>query len=436
MTCSMKQIILIITLLLNYNAALFAQEDSISCVTLSNNLESVESISLPVLKGRGKGEGLQGGCEALYIGLPLVAAGVIEMHDNKRFRSLRNDFVGSDYKHEWENYAQYSPAVVMLAMKALGVESKSSWGKLVTAGAGASAIQFCTTHAIKRIAKEERPDGSRNNSFPSGHTATAFMAATMLHHEYGDLSPWISIGGYTVATTTGVMRMVNNRHWMSDVLAGAGIGIVSAELGYWLADICFPKSNKSFSLSVPSLTDPERKPSFIALNTGIVVPLKKYPITNPSGSTATTGATAGIEGAYFFDQHWGIGAQASVNNMGASENEYLCFDSTDSNGDATLDSWAFTTTQAGGYFSQQFCNRLFFRTKVLGGAVFYQDCKEIQAPRKAGFCGTAGISFGVRAKDHFDVTVGIDYTALSPWSKESNAPRSALMIGGTAAVRL
>ncbi|MDO4195014.1 MAG: phosphatase PAP2 family protein [Prevotellaceae bacterium] len=292
----MKQIILIITLLLNYTAALFAQEDSISCVTLSNNLESVESISLPSPRGRGVGG------EALF-GLPLVAAGVIEMHDNKRFRSLRNDFVDSDYKHEWENYAQYSPAVVMLAMKALGVESKSSWGKLVTAGAGASAIQFCTTHAIKRIAKEERPDGSRNNSFPSGHTATAFMAATMLHHEYGDLSPWISIGGYTVATTTGVMRMVNNRHWMSDVLAGAGIGIVSAELGYWLADICFPKSNKSFSLSVPSLTDPERKPSFIALNTGIVVPLKKYPIDSPYATTAT-GATAGIEGAYFFDQHW------------------------------------------------------------------------------------------------------------------------------------
>lgn len=424
----MKQIKLILVLLF-YTAALFAQEDSISCVTLSNNLESSTNISLLPLRG-------QGGCEALYIGLPLVAAGLIEMHDNKRFRSLRDDFVDSDYKHEWENYAQYSPAAVMLAMKALGVESQSSWGKMMTAGASASVIQFCTTHAIKRIAKEERPDGSRHNSFPSGHTATAFMAATMLHKEYGHISPWISIGGYTVATTTGVMRMVNNRHWMSDVLAGAGIGIMSAEFGYWIADLCFPKSNKSFSLSVPSLTDPERKPSFIGLNTGIVVPLKKYPIDSPYATTAT-GATAGIEGAYFFDNHWGVGAQASVSNMDISPDIYKQFCIDYLSGDViVIDSWSFATTQAGGYFSQKFCDRLFLRAKILGGAVFYQGWKDIQDPRKTGFCGTAGISLGLRAKDHFDVTVGIDYTALSPWSKSDSGMKSALIFGGTAAVRL
>lgn len=75
-----------------------------------------------------------------------------------------------------------------------------------------------------------RPDGSNNKSFPSGHTATAFMAATMLHKEYGGRSPWYSIAGYSMATVTGVSRMLNNKHWLSDVLVGAGIGILGVSV--------------------------------------------------------------------------------------------------------------------------------------------------------------------------------------------------------------
>ncbi|HAO64286.1 MAG TPA: phosphatidic acid phosphatase, partial [Porphyromonadaceae bacterium] len=69
---------------------------------------------------------------------------------------------------------------------------------------------------------------------------TAFVAATILHKEYGmTRSPWFSVGGYALATATGVMRVLNNRHWISDVMAGAGIGIISTELGYFAADLIF-----------------------------------------------------------------------------------------------------------------------------------------------------------------------------------------------------
>ena len=93
--------------------------------------------------------------------------------------------------------------------------------------------------AIKNTAQVERPDGSNRHSFPSGHTATAFMTATMLNKEYGYKSPWVGIGAYSVATATGLMRMANNKHWLSDVLAGAGIGIITTEIGYLLADLIF-----------------------------------------------------------------------------------------------------------------------------------------------------------------------------------------------------
>jgi hypothetical protein len=94
-------------------------------------------------------------------------------------------------------------------------------------------------NGVKYSVQRLRPDESAYNSFPSGHTATAFMTATMLHKEYEGRSPWFSIGGYTLATLTGVSRVLNNRHWLTDVLAGAAIGIGSVHLGYFITDKIF-----------------------------------------------------------------------------------------------------------------------------------------------------------------------------------------------------
>ena len=90
-------------------------------------------------------------------------------------------------------------------------------------------------NALKYGIAAERPYSGVFNSFPSGHTYTAFMGAEILRREYGEEDPGIAIAGYTVATSVGIMRIYNNRHWASDVLAGAGIGILSASLTYWLA---------------------------------------------------------------------------------------------------------------------------------------------------------------------------------------------------------
>ncbi len=99
-----------------------------------------------------------------------------------------------------------------------------------------------TVNVTKSAARVMRPDGSTKNSFPSGHTATVFMGAELLRREYQDVSPWIGVAGYSVAAFTGFMRMYNNRHWLTDVLAGAGVGILSAEAAYWL----YPSLRKVF----------------------------------------------------------------------------------------------------------------------------------------------------------------------------------------------
>jgi membrane-associated phospholipid phosphatase len=85
---------------------------------------------------------------------------------------------------------------------------------------------------LKKFSAVPRPDTGAPTSFPSGHTAQVFAAATFLHKEYGKEHPIYSVLAYTTATGVGLLRVMNNRHWISDVLAGAGIGILSTNLAY------------------------------------------------------------------------------------------------------------------------------------------------------------------------------------------------------------
>lgn len=93
----------------------------------------------------------------------------------------------------------------------------------------------------KKITHVERPDLSNYRSFPSGHTAQAFLCAEMLRIEYGKRSPWFGIAGYAAASGTAYLRMYNNKHWFSDVVAGAGVGILSTRLAYWTYNRLKPK---------------------------------------------------------------------------------------------------------------------------------------------------------------------------------------------------
>lgn len=125
-------------------------------------------------------------------------------------------------------------------MDLVGIKGKNNFKDKSIIAATSSLIMGISVASIKKTTHIERPDGSSFNSFPSGHTATAFMGAELLHQEYKNTSLWYSISGYLVATGTGVFRMLNNRHWLSDVVTGAGIGILSTKTAYWL----YPKINK------------------------------------------------------------------------------------------------------------------------------------------------------------------------------------------------
>lgn len=158
---------------------------------------------------------------------------------NREVREEVNENI--DTKITVDDYMQLVPAVATLALGWCGLKPKHTMGKRLVIMAMATAIMGTTVTGMKYAWGELRPDGTTRNSFPSGHTATAFMGAEMLRIEYGHHSPWIAVAGYTVATGVGFFRVYNNRHWVNDIIAGAGIGMLSTRLAYWLYPKIFGK---------------------------------------------------------------------------------------------------------------------------------------------------------------------------------------------------
>ena len=138
------------------------------------------------------------------------------------------------HKLRIDDYMQYVPMASVFAFSNLGIKAKHSIKERLIVGATAYAIMGALVNGVKYTAKIQRPDSSAFNSFPSGHTATAFMGMEILWKEYKDENVWVGISGYAIATTVATLRLYNNRHWIGDVLGGAGIGILSAKAAYWL----------------------------------------------------------------------------------------------------------------------------------------------------------------------------------------------------------
>lgn len=133
-----------------------------------------------------------------------------------------------------DDYTRYVPIVSVYALNLAGIKGKHNYRDLSIITATSYLIMTGSVMGLKSLTKVERPDGSTDNSFPSGHTAAAFAGAEILWQEYKDVSIWYGVGGYIVAAGTGMLRIYNDRHWLTDVAAGAGIGILSTKVAYWL----------------------------------------------------------------------------------------------------------------------------------------------------------------------------------------------------------
>ncbi len=219
----MKKRIILTGLLIISQLCAYAQEPSVSPDSIARKKEhshtaiKVGSVLLPAA---------------------MITYGVVSLESHAAQQldySTRNELIEdrSMWYNGWDNYFQFSPAIAAFGMKFCGVESKHNLSDMFLIYTLSNVLETAIVYTTKQITPRERPDGSNYHSFPSGHTATAFVAAEFLHQEYKDKSVWISVGGYTMATMIGVSRVYNNRHWVSDVVAGAGIGILTTKVVYW-----------------------------------------------------------------------------------------------------------------------------------------------------------------------------------------------------------
>jgi len=98
------------------------------------------------------------------------------------------------------------------------------------------AISGLTGYVVKTVTGRERPSQTDNQfsfwhvsfsdmSFPSGHTSTAFMWATMIPEHY---NRWLYFITYPAAITVAAARVYKDKHWVSDTFVGAALGIFSA----------------------------------------------------------------------------------------------------------------------------------------------------------------------------------------------------------------
>lgn len=361
-----------------------------------------------------------------YAGVPLVVSGLIMKSEDKNFRSLRNDYM-PEFRRHADDYLQYAPAAVMLGLKALGVEGRSSWGRMLVSDAFSVALMAALVNTSKCNTHVVRPDGTNDHSFPSGHTATAFMTATMLTKEYGHISPWVGIGAYTVAAGTGLMRMANNKHWLSDVLTGAGIGILSTEVGYYLADLIFKGRGLNPIPADPAL-DRWHNPSFVSLYIGGNIPLSGYDLDENNSFRTSSGSTAGIEGAYFFSPFVGVGGRLMASHTRVIVNETIAADN----------SFDTHSLSGGAYFSYPVSTRWLIGTKLLAGYVCYPELDIVgqTIPSRHGVTFGSGVACTFRAKRHYGMRFFLDYNLAPSQSRHTAEWMNTLTFGSSFAITL
>ena len=172
----------------------------------------------------------------LYVPAVLMVSGIIA-DDNGR-ESLKNEIVEERNEHllgfenHFDDYAQFAPFFAIYGFELAGMKPRTDWQNRTVILVKGQFLNLGLVYLLKTSLKRTRPDGTAF-SFPSGHTANAFAGATMLAIEYGENYKWVPYVSYAFASTIGVMRMANNKHYISDVLFGAGLGILSMKVAYW-----------------------------------------------------------------------------------------------------------------------------------------------------------------------------------------------------------
>ena len=226
---------------------LYSQQDSSKFVF--KKVEHADSVNVDPNPYRFKTKLLP----SLIVPVALIGYGLTTLQNHGLYSSMqaRTDIQRAfgKYGSPIDNYLIYGSYVEFGILLMLKIKCKNDMVNTALLIAKSELLMLAIVLPLKYLAHEERPYSynyglqgeplsqreKNSNAFysmPSGHTAEAFVAATIVYREFRYKSNWYGIGAYAIATTVGVYRMINDQHWESDVLVGAGIGMLAANLVY------------------------------------------------------------------------------------------------------------------------------------------------------------------------------------------------------------
>ncbi|MBA9076201.1 MULTISPECIES: phosphatase PAP2 family protein [Rufibacter] len=184
---------------------------------------------------------------AIFVGVGLL---MIDngLYDRQDFRYDFRTKPFPNFKSDVDDFLIFAPAAGLLVFDIFSSQNRHDVTRQVGLLAGSAALASALLWPLKKVTAVPRPNEENSYSFPSGHTTYAFVVATMVSREFRGKSKWIGIASYTTAGVTGMMRVLNDAHWFSDVLAGAGVGILSTNLVYLAHDRWF--KNRGFNAQV------------------------------------------------------------------------------------------------------------------------------------------------------------------------------------------
>ena len=232
----------------------FAQSDS----TQKLRDTSFTSINSATVTGKGFKPFILPGALITYGALSLFVKPLQNLDHSVQHQIITNH---PDFSTHADNYLWMVPTAAVYGLNLAGLHGKNNYRDLTMIVLISNGIMETSNIITKKSVHQLRPDGSDYESFPSGHTASAFAAAEYLYQEYKHVSPWIGVGGYAIAGATGVLRLYNNQHYLGDVLAGAGLGILSTKITY----LVYPYINRKLfkNAAFKAIVLPAYKPEFL-----------------------------------------------------------------------------------------------------------------------------------------------------------------------------
>ena len=167
----------------------------------------------------------------LYGALKPVINAIPEL-DNNVMASIQQNHPG--FHTNAADFIMWVPSASVYAMDALHVKTEHNFREHLIIEAASVIITGGIGYGMGFLSRKIKVNNTNNTKFPSGHTANAFRGAEIVHQELKNTHPAWSYSGYLVATGVGMLRIYGKEHLLTEVIAGAGLGILSTKLTYWI----------------------------------------------------------------------------------------------------------------------------------------------------------------------------------------------------------